>query len=378
MRVFRYLISNRRLAVILAGLAAITVTMPMRTAHGATADYAVHWSGSVASRSLSVPGSQGGYFHYVVASYRLWIPSGGTWHVESAVTATGVPKSTAPGSTYGRVSFGLTLECGPDQRDSAGRLTSPAALSVSGRNLLYDQTRTNTARALWTAVRGANRCQVVISVGRDDLAVAGKRITLNSGYVRLIGRGLDNPGSQALYGVPQTASLGMPQERFLSPDSPTITSPNFQITGYVAPPALAIAGNGASRPPVTRLDVIADAYVTTCYSTSGAMVGPYSHLPTCPYSNGTVLTAATYQSQVIVQQYHANGSLCRQTASPMQTYSTTGYVHHQEVRNRLAVVIDSACSSRTFRAKLFLRWVSGNTFYVEASPHTRIMIRPIE
>lgn len=107
-------------------------------------------------------------------------------------------------------------------------------MSVTGRNLLYDERRTTTARALWPTVRGYNRCQAVITLGRDDLAVAGKQITVNSGYIRLIGRGLDNARSIRAYGTPQTSTLGLSSARFLTPVNRT-TSPSLQIAGYVAP-----------------------------------------------------------------------------------------------------------------------------------------------
>lgn len=127
---------------------------------------------------------------------------------------------------------------------------------------------------------------------------------------------------------------------------------------------------------MTHLDAIADAYVTTCYSTrpSGVL---QIHLPACPSNSGSVLSASTYQSAVVAQQFHANGALCRQTTSRWLTQSTTGVVHHQEVRNRVTVPIVSACSSRKFTVKLFLRWVRGNPFFVETSPQTRVSIRPM-
>ena len=336
-------------------------------------DYAIAWNGAVAPRSMPVPGLAGGTFNTVVASFRLWIPSGGTWHVESSATVTGASKAAAPGSTYGRVGVSNTLECGPDRRDASGRLTTRGLLSVTGRNVLYGQTRSMLARGLWSAVRGYNRCQVVISVLRVDLAVAGKRITLNSGYVRLIGRGLDNPASVARYRNPQTATLGMPSVRWLGPSSPTISSPNFQISSYVAPPKIAIAGNSAVSANVTHLDAIGDGFITTCYPPSGSV---RLHLPPCPLVIGTVHTSAIYSSSVIVQQVNANGTLCRQTSSPSLIQSNSGAVHHVETRNRVSVAIDPACTSRTFRVKLYIRWLSGNTFFVEASPMSRISIRP--
>ncbi len=183
------------------GLVAVVVLMlagllPMASAQGQTGpDYAIAWNGAIAARPLAIPGSSGGFVSYVIASFQLWLPTGGTWHAESSVTATGVHKATALGSIFGRVSFGHTLECGPDQLDAEGRLTTRAAPSVTGRNLLYDETRTTTARTLWPTVTGYNRCLVVITLGRDDLAVAGKMITINSGFVRLVGRGLDNSQS---------------------------------------------------------------------------------------------------------------------------------------------------------------------------------------
>jgi hypothetical protein len=358
--------------LVMMAVVVLTGALPAATARGATnPDYAIAWSGAVVPRYVPVPGAAGGTVEYVVASFRLWIPSGGTWHAESALTATGVRRATAPGSLYGRVGVSNTLECGPDQRQPSGRLTSRGLLTVTGRNVLYDQTRTVLARGLWTAVPGYNRCQVILSVLRDDLAVAGKRITLNSGYVRLVGRALDNPGSVTSYGQPQTSILWMPKVRWLGPSSPTITSPNFQITNYVAPPNLVIAGNVAQSPPVTRLDVIGDGFITTCYASSVRF-----HLPVCPLYNGTVFTSAIYQSSVIVQQLNANGTLCRQSSSPLILTGTAGVVHHQESRNRVVVTIDPACTARTFRAKLYIRWRSGNTFFVEPTPLSHISIRP--
>jgi hypothetical protein len=255
-----------RFLLVVMVVVALTGTSPAAPAQAlAGPDYAIAWNGTVAPRSMPIPGLAGGTFNTVVASFRLWIPSGGTWHVESSATVTGVSKAVAPGSTYGRVGVSNTLECGPGQRDASGRLTTRGLLSVTGRNVLYDQTRTMLARNLWPAFRGYNRCQAVITVARDDLAVAGKRITLNSGYVRLIGRGLDNPASVTLFGHPQTATLGMPSVRWLGPSSPTITSPNFQIAGYVAPPKIAIAGNAAVSANVDHLDAIGDGFITTCY-----------------------------------------------------------------------------------------------------------------
>jgi hypothetical protein len=208
---------------------------------------------------------------------------------------------------------------------------------------------------------------VVITLGRDDLAVAGKLIRINSGFVRLVGRGLDDVQSQAAQATPQTAVLTLPSRRFLGPATRTITSPNFQIGAYVAPAQIADAADAGAMVAVTELDAIADASITTCYGGLSLR---------CPSSNGTVLTAARYQSSVVVLQSQADGTLCRQTASPWLTQSTYGQVHHQEARNRVSVVIDPACTSRTFRVKLYIRWLSGNTFYVEASPLTRITIRP--
>jgi hypothetical protein len=349
------------------------------SATAAPADYAIPWTGSVNARTLRVPGPAGGFEDHIVASYRLWIPSGGTWHTESAVTGTGVRRATAPGSPYGRVSFGHVLECGPDRRNSAGRLVSPTGLSTSGGNLLYDQHKTTTTRMLWAAARGYNRCQVIISLGRDDLAVAGKTIHLDSGYVRLVGRGLNDPGSQTLYGLPQTATKGLTTPRFLSRVTPTLTSPNFEIAGYVAPPELAVAGASTQHPAVTGLDVVGDAYVTTCYAPTSqtADVAPFRP-PPCPRFDGTFLTAATYSSRVYVLQYNADGTLCQQTQSAATVLRTTGYVHHQQVRTRVAVRIDPSCTSRTFRAKLYVRWVSGNAFWVEGRPElTHISIRPV-
>ena len=355
------------------GLVAVVVLMlagllPMASAQGQTGpDYAIAWIGAIAARPLAIPGSSGGFVSYVIASFQLWLPTGGTWHVESSVTATGVHKATALGSIFGRVSFGHTLECGPDQLDAEGRLTTRAARSVTGRNLLYDETRTTTARTLWPTVTGYNRCLVVITLGRDDLAVAGKMITINSGFVRLVGRGLDNSQSVTAQGTSQTAVLTMPSRRFLGPATPTLTLPNFQIGGYVAPPQIADAAEVGVMVAVTNLDAIADASITTCYGSTTVR---------CPSINGTVLTTAKYQSSVVVQQSQADGTVCRQTASPWLTQSTYGQVHHLEARNRVSVVIDPTCTSRTFRVKLFVRWLRGNTFYIEASPLTRITIRP--
>ena len=363
-----------RFLLVVMVVVALTGTSPAAPAQAlAGPDYAIAWNGTVAPRSMPIPGLAGGTFNTVVASFRLWIPSGGTWHVESSATVTGVSKAVAPGSTYGRVGVSNTLECGPDQRDASGRLTTRGLLSVTGRNVLYDQTRTMLARNLWPAFRGYNRCQVVITVVRDDLAVAGKRITLNSGYVRLIGRGLDNPASVTLFGHPQTATLGMPSVRWLGPSSPTITSPNFQIAGYVAPPKIAIAGNAAVSANVDHLDAIGDGFITTCYPPSGSV---RYHLPPCPLIIGTVHTSAIYSSSVLVQQFNANGTLCRQTSSPSLIQSTSGAVHHVETRSRVSVAIDPVCTSRTFRVKLYIRWLSGNTFFVEPSPLSHISIRP--
>jgi hypothetical protein len=258
-------------------------------------------------------------------------------------------------------------------------LTTAAALSTTGTNLLYDQRRTTTARALWVAVRGYNRCQVIISLGWDDPAVAGKPIHLDSGYVRLVGRGLDDPRSRTLYGLPQTSTKGLTTPRFLSRVTPTLTSPNFEIAGYVAPPELAVAGASTQHPAVTGLDVVGDAYVTTCYAPTSqtADVAPFRP-PPCPRFDGTFLTAATYSSRVYVLQYNADGTLCQQTQSAATVLRTTGYVHHQQVRTRVAVRIDPSCTSRTFRAKLYVRWVSGNAFWVEGRPElTHISIRPV-
>ncbi len=336
-------------------------------------DRDVAWSGGVAARSVPIPGSEGGFRSTVVGSFRLWVPSGGTWQVESALTATGVRKADAPGSAYGRVSFGHAVECGPDTRDVAGRLTTPVLTTVSGTNLLYDRTTTTTVRGLWRAVRGYNRCQVVVIVGRDDLAVAGKRFTLNGGYVRLVGRGLADG---------QTTSIQM-SPRMLSRSAPSLTAPNFQ-TYYTAPSRLAVAGNAQLTPAVRFVDVVADAYVTTCYGPGSRTVTPILRADgtvvatrlACPVSAG-VLTPVTYQSMAVVQQYHSDGTLCRQTTSPMRSYSTTGVVHHQEVRNRIIVAVDATCSSRRFRAKLFLRWTSGNAFWVEGGDMSRVTVRPL-
>jgi len=161
--------------------------------------------------------------------------------------------------------------------------------------------------------------------------------------------------------------------RWLGPSSPTISSPNFQISGYVAPPKIAIAGNSAVSANVTHLDAIGDGFITTCYPPSGSV---RLHLPPCPLVIGTVHTSAIYSSSVIVQQVNANGTLCRQTSSPALIQSNSGAVHHVETRNRVSVTIDPACTSRTFRVKLYIRWLSGNTFFVEASPMSRISIRP--
>jgi hypothetical protein len=351
---------------------ALAATLPAKVAQAQTGpDYAIAWSGALAARSLKVPTLAAGPSSFVVGSFRLWIPSGGTWHVESAVATTGVRKATAPGSRYGRVSVGHTLECGPDLRDSTGRLTTRAATIVTGRNMLYDETRTTTARNLWTTASGYNRCQVVITLAPIDAAVAGKLITLESGSVRLVGRGLDNPRSTLAYGQPQTMTLPLPAVRFLSAATPTITSPNFQISSYVAPEKLAVAGDIGISSDVTYLDAIGDGYITTCYTTSVSF-----HLPACPSFNGTVLTGATYRTSLIVQQFQADGTVCRQTASPSLIQTTPSLVHHQETRNRVSVPIDAACSSRNFRAKLYIRWVSGNTFFFEAGALSHISIRP--
>ena len=160
----------------------------------------------------------------------------------------------------------------------------------------------------------------MIFVGRDDLAVAGKRFSLNGGYVRLVGRGLADG---------QTASLRMSTARLLSRSSPSLTAPNFQ-TFYTAPANLAVAGNGALTPPVRFVDVVADAYVTTCYSTSshrvtaalGAEGKAVGASLSCPASAG-VLSAVTYQSMAVVQQYHGDGTLCRQSTTAMHSYRTT-------------------------------------------------------
>jgi hypothetical protein len=77
----------------------------------------------------------------------------------------------------------------------------------------------------------------------------------------------------------------------------------------------------------------------------------------------------------VVQQYNADGTVCRQRASPLRSYRTTGIVHHQEVRNRLVVLVDPACDSRLFRVKLFLRWTGGNPFWVESPYFTRLTVR---
>ena len=262
------------------------------------------WPGAgVAARSVPIPGSEGGFRITVVGSFRLWVPSGGTWHVESALTATGVRKADAPGSAYGRVSFGHAVECGPDTRDVAGRLTTPVLTTVSGTNLLYDRTTTTTVRGLWRAVRGYNRCQVVVIVGRDDLAVAGKRFTLNGGYVRLVGRGLADG---------QTTSIQM-SPRMLSRSAPSLTAPNFQ-TDYTAPSRLAVAGNAQLTPAVRFVDVVADAYVTTCYGPGSRTVTPILRADgtvvatrlACPVSAG-LLTPVTYQSMAVVSSTTPTG-----------------------------------------------------------------------
>jgi hypothetical protein len=367
---------RRGIVGVLVAAAALVAagTGPAESAWAATnPDRDVAWSGGVAARSVPIPGSEGGFRTTVVGSFRLWVPSGGTWQVESALTATGVHKASAPGSAYGRVSFGHAVECGPDTRDAAGRLTTPVLTTVSGTNLLYDRTSTTTVRGLWRAVRGYNRCQVVLIVGRDDLAVAGKRFTLNGGYVRLVGRGLADG---------QTASV-QTGPRLLSRSARTLTSPNVQ-TLYTAPAKLAVAGNAALTPAVRFVDVVADAYVTTCYGPGSSTVtsalrperAAVATRLACPASAG-VLTAVTYQSWAVVQQYHADGTLCRQTSSPSRTYSTNGVVHHQEVRNRIVVAVDAGCGSRRFRAKLFLRWTSGNAFWVEGGDMSRVTVRPL-
>ncbi len=357
---------------------ALLVTSPVGAAAPAAAvDSTVAWSGPVTGRSLTVPGAQGGNSVYVVASFRLWIPSGGTWHVESAVTATGVPRASAPGSIYGRAGITHGVECGPDRRGADGRLTTRSAYGLTGRNLVYDQRHAMTVRTLWTAERGANRCQVIIFLGRDDLAVTGKTVRLEGGYLRLVGRGLDNAASVVAFGQPQTVSTGLVAHRFLGPGTPTITAPNFEVSAYRAPPTLVIAGNSALRPAVTHLDVIGDGYVTNCYTWTN-LVTPDSHLPPCRVVNGTVATASVYDFSMVVQQFHADGALCRQTTSAPRRQSTTGAVHHQELRTHVIVAIDPTCTSRTFRTKLFVRWLSGNTFFVEAGHYlSHISIRPM-
>jgi hypothetical protein len=360
--------------VAVVALVALTIASAGSGAGATNPDRDVSWSGSVASRSVPIPGLAGGFTTTVVASFRLRIPSGGTWYVESALTATGVHKASAPGSAYGRVSFGHALDCGPDVLDAAGRIGAPSLHTVSGTNLLYDRTSTTTVRGLWPAAQGYNRCQVVIFVGRDDVAVAGKRFSLNGGYVRLVGRGL---------AAGQTTSLQMSAPRLLSSRSPSLTAPNVE-TIYTAPPNLAIAGNAALTPQVRFVDVVADAYVTTCYGTSshaitaalGADGTAAAAALSCPVSAG-VLTPVTYQSMAVVQQYEADGTLCRQSASTMRNYRTTGVVHHQEVRNRIIVLVDTTCSSRRLRAKLFLRWTSGNAFWVESGALSRVTVRPL-
>jgi hypothetical protein len=192
---------------------------------------------------------------------------------------------------------------------------------ISGTNPLYDRRSTTTVCALWRAVKGYNRCQVLTFIGRDDLAVSGKSFPLNGGYVRLVGRGL-NDG--------QTASVQMTPARLLSRSTPSLTAPNFQ-TSFTAPTQLAVAGNAAQRPPVRYLDVVADAYVTTCYSAGdralltllGTGRPSASAALSCPPAGGA-LTVALYQSTAVVQQYNADGTVCRQTASPMRSYRTTG------------------------------------------------------
>ena len=118
-----------------AAVAATVLLMALPAGAAAPAsgvDSAVAWSGPVAARSLTVPGAQGGTAVYVVASFRLWIPSGGTWHIESATTATGVARASAPGSTYGRVGITHAVECGPDHRGPDGRLSTRSAYGLSG------------------------------------------------------------------------------------------------------------------------------------------------------------------------------------------------------------------------------------------------------
>jgi hypothetical protein len=370
------LLSSTRSALALVAVV-LAVVLPDvvggSTALGAVnPDRAVTWSGPVRARSVPIPGSEGGFRTTILASYRLWLPSGGTWQVESALSATGVRKVSAPGSAYGRVSFGHAVECGPDARDRTGRLTTRATYGLSGTNLLYDRRTTTTVRALWTATKGYNRCQVLTFVGRDDLAVAGKSFALNGGYVRLVGRGLSDG---------QTTSVQLSPARSLSRSTPSLTAPNFQ-TSFTAPAQLAVAGSAVQQPPVRYLDVVADGYVTTCYSAGdislGAVMGV--RVPSagaalsCPRAGG-VRTVALYQSMAVVQQYNADGTVCRQTASPLRSYRTTGIVHHQEVRNRLVVLVNPACDSRLFRVKLFLRWTGGNPFWVESPYFTRLTVR---
>jgi hypothetical protein len=81
-------------------------------------------------------------------------------------------------------------------------------------------------------------------------------------------------------------------------------------------------------------------------------------------------------SSLIVQQYQADGTVCRQTASPSLVETTLSVVHHQETRNRVSVPVDPTCTSRSFRAKLYIRWISGNTFFFEAGTMSHISIRP--
>jgi hypothetical protein len=358
--------------------AAVVTTGPAAAA--TSPDRTVRWSGSVRPRTLAIPGLEGGIRITVIASFRLWIPSGGTWYVESALNMTGVRKATAPGSLYGRVAFGHALECGPDTLTSAGRVSAPNLYVLSGTNLLYDRHSTTTARGLWRAVPGYNRCQLATSIGRDDLAVAGKSVSVDGGYVRLVGRGVADG---------QAISFKMPGSRLLSSGSPSLTSPNVE-TYYTAPARMAIAGNAASTPAIRFVDVLADAYVTTCYSSPApALAAAQGEVRTtvpdgtdalwglpCPRSAG-VLSAVTYQSMAVVIQYNADGTPCRQTNSPLRGYSTTGYVHHQEVRNRLIVPVDPTCSSRRFRAKLFLRWTSGSALWVQGGHLSRVTVRPL-
>ena len=120
------------------------------------------------ARSVPIPGSEGGFRTTILASYRLWLPSGGTWQVESALTATGVRKASAPGSAYGRVSFGHAVECGPDARDRTG------AASLAGDvRILRNESALRPANHHHGA-RSLDRDQGVQPLPGPDLRRAGR------------------------------------------------------------------------------------------------------------------------------------------------------------------------------------------------------------